>query len=247
MSWKFGNASIRLLLRLGWFGYPSAGRISLISRCSNSLRLVVKEWTLAEALAAYGVEIPAQHLPELEPLLKAHVKEWLDRPRSAWNELTPGNAQGTLVDDELILEYLTTLGLGFEKLQADNRFPVFTRRLKEDFGLPEPAANDADGWRVQCLASLLCTDVTVKVPGNPPNEAERVIHPGPQRERALKLLARWQKQVDLIEAFELLVPKADLVTSLQYWARNLEKLPGPLASRLAESTLFQTQVEGLEH
>ncbi len=205
----------------------------------------VREWTLATALAAYGVEIPPQHLPELEPLLKAHVREWFDRPRSAWNELTPGNAQGTLVDDELVFEYVTTPSLSFAKLQQEDRFTIFADRLVDDFGLPAPKATDADGWRTAALACLLCTDAAVKTVGNPPNEPQRIIPAGPQRDRALKLLARWQKQVDLVDGFEGLTPKADQLTSLQFWARSLEKLPAALASRVVEATLFEREMERL--
>ena len=205
----------------------------------------VREWTLARALALYGVEISPQHLPELEPLLKAHVKEWFDRPRSAWDELTPGNAQGTLVDDELVFEYVTTPGLAFEKLQQEDRFSIFADRLVDDFGLPAPKATDAEGWRTAALASLLCTDAAAKTAGNPPNEPQRIILAGPQRDRALRLLARWQKQVDLVEGFESLVPKADQLTALQFWARGLEKLPAALASRVVENTLFEREMERL--
>jgi hypothetical protein len=200
-------------------------------------------WTLPEALAKYGVELTPDQLLELKPLLAAHAKEWFSRPFSAWKELTPGNAKGTLMDDDAMLEILAKPGKTFEGLISENRFSLFTRRLSEDFGLPTPNQNDADGWRVQALSALLCTDAAAKCPGHIPGEAKRIIAAGAQRERALKLLNRWQKQVDLVESFEKLAGKADGQTSLQYWARGLTVLPPPLGSQVAEKALFDKAVE----
>lgn len=200
-------------------------------------------WTLPEALAKYGVELPPDQLAELKPLLAAHAKEWFTRPFSAWKELTPGNAKGTLMDDDAVLELLASPGKTFEGVVSENRFSLLTRRLSEDFGLPIPTEDDADGWRVQALSVLLCTDAAGKCPGQSPGEAKRIIAAGTQRERAIKLLSRWQKQVDLVEGFEKLAPKADAPTSLQYWARGLTVMPPPLASPAAEKALFDKAVE----
>lgn len=200
-------------------------------------------WTLAEALAKYGVEVPPDQIAELKPLLAAHAKEWFSHPFSAWKELTPGNAKGSLMDDDAMLEMLATPGRSFDGLVSENRFSLFTRRLGEDFGLPVPAEKDADGWRVQALSALLCTDAAAKCPGHVPGEAKRIIPIGPQRERALKLLNRWQKQVDLVDSFEKLAGQADGQTSLQYWARGLTILPPPLSSPVAEKALFDKAVE----
>jgi hypothetical protein len=41
----------------------------------------VRQWTLPEALASYGVEIFSEQLVELNSLLAAHVKEWFDHPK----------------------------------------------------------------------------------------------------------------------------------------------------------------------
>jgi PglZ domain len=200
-------------------------------------------WSLPEALSKYGVDIPPENLAELNTLLAAHAKEWFGRPLSAWKELTPGNAKGALMDDDLILEILATPGRSFEGLISENRFSLFTRRLVEDFGLPVPGQQDPDGWRVQALSVLLCTDAAAKCPGSAPGEQKRIVPAGAQRERALKLLGRWQKQVDLVESFERLAPKADGLTSLAYWARSLPNPPPPLASPTAERALFERSVE----
>ena len=206
----------------------------------------VKTWSLPEALRGYGVELTSEQLVELRPLLAAHTQEWLDRPRSAWNELTPGSAKGVLMDDDRMLEILATPGSGFEALVKEDRFSLFARRVKEDFGLPEPKPNEADPWRIQALAALLCTDAAGKCPDHPPGEQGRIVPSGGQRERALRLLGRWQKQVDLLGAFEQLAPKADALTSLQFWARNLERLPAvALASPAAERALFEREVAKL--
>lgn len=203
----------------------------------------VIEWTLPEALAKYGVEITPDQLAEMSSHLAAHIKEWFGRPKTAWRELTPGNAKSALMDDDQVLEYLATPGRAFETLVAENRFSLLVRRLGEDFGLPAPDEKDSEGWRAQAVASLLCTDAAAKCPNQAPGEAKRIIPAGPQRERALKLLGRWQKQMDLVENFEKLAVQADAQTSLKYWARGMSGTPPPLASPGAESALFERAVE----
>ena len=133
----------------------------------------------------------------------------------------------------------------FEGLQAEGRFPVFIRRVVEDFGLPAPLENDPDGWRVRAVASLLCTEAASRVPDTPPGEPDRTIAVGPVRQRALKLLGQWQKQIDLIDTLETLADKADALTTLTYWAKNLKAIPAPLSSPAVETTLFDAEVERL--
>lgn len=206
----------------------------------------VKAWSLPEALARYGVELSSEQLAELRPLLAAHTQEWLERPRAAWKELTPGSAKGALMDDDRMLELMATPGMSFAPLVQEERFSLFVRRAKDDFGLPEPTLDQPDEWRVQALASLLCTDAAVKCPDHPPGEQARIIPSGAQRERALRLLGRWQKQFDLLSSFEQLAPKADAVTSLQFWARNLERLSAqPFASPAVERAIFDREVTKL--
>jgi hypothetical protein len=205
----------------------------------------VRQWTLPDVLAAYGVEISSEQLVELSSLLAAHVKEWLDRPKSAWRELTPGNAKSTLVDDERVFDLLATSGATFEESLPHDRFPVFVRRVTEDFGLPTPHADDPQGWRLQAVATLLCTDAAVKCPNTPPNERDRIIPAGTSRTHALQLLARWQKHVDLFDEFEAMALRTDNLTTLQYWAKNLPDIPTALASPAAENALFQAEVERL--
>jgi hypothetical protein len=203
----------------------------------------VKTWSLPDALRGYGVELTSEQLVELRPLLAAHMQEWLDRPRSAWKDLTPGSAKGALMDDGRMLEILATPGNDFDALVKQDRFSLFARRVKEDFGLPEPKLRDADAWRIQALAGLLCTEAAAKCPDHPPGEQARIIPPGALRERALRLLGNWQKHVDLLAAFEHLAPKADALTNLQFWARNLDRLPAAtLASPAAERALFEREV-----
>lgn len=205
----------------------------------------VKQLSLPEALSHYGIDIPSDYRVELEPILPAHAKEWLDYPKDAWKELTPGNAKSTLVDDEKILEFLATPGLSFDRLLTDNRFSIFARRIVEDFGLPEPKPDNAEAWRIQATASLLITDAVTRCPNYPPTERDRIIPEGQQREAALKLLDRWQNQINLIDYFEQLAPQADNQTTLQYWASHLDTIPIPLASQIAETTLFQKEIQHL--
>jgi hypothetical protein len=65
------------------------------------------------------------------------------------------------------------------------------------------------------------------------------------RTRALQLLVRWQKHVDLFDEFEELALRANNLTTLQYWAKNLPDIPAPLASSAAENAMFQAEIERL--
>lgn len=204
-------------------------------------------WTesLVAALARFGVELPRDQEAELRDLLPAHALEWIDRPRSAWRELTPGTAKSTLVDDDQVLLALARAGVSVAEVVGPERLGVLVRRLTDDFGLPAPAVGKDDEWRTEATARLLVTEATVRVPADPPREAARLVPPGPARENALKLLERWQKNIELMESFEAQVPKADAVTSLSYWARSLTYDAPPLASRAAEEALFQKAVDRL--
>lgn len=203
-------------------------------------------WTesLVGALARYGVEIPLGRLGELRELLPAHAKEWLDRPREAWRELTVGTAKSTLVDDDRILETLARPGSSIVELVGADRLGVFQRRVVDDFGLP-PFEGKDDEWRVAATAKLLITEATFRVPANPPSASDQTIAPGPARDRALKLLDRWQKNIELMGSFEQLATRADGRTSLVHWARNLAGTCPALASRAAEDALFQREANDL--
>src|SRR5207249_9204213 len=130
-------------------------------------------------------------------------------------------------------------------LVGGDRLSVFARRVTEDFGLPAPAMGKDDDWRVAAVARLLATDAAVRVPAEPTGEGDRIIPAGPARDRAIKLIERWQKNIELMTAFEDLVRQADGTTSLVYWARNLVAPVAPLASRAVEETLFQKEVDHL--
>jgi len=58
----------------------------------------VWEKSLMQSLRDYGVRIPRDHEMDLNPLLPAHAKEWIDEPKSTWKELTPESAKGALVN-----------------------------------------------------------------------------------------------------------------------------------------------------
>lgn len=202
----------------------------------------VMEISLHEALSRYGIYIPSDMLSEIKPLLPAHTKEWIDHPKSQWDELTLGNVKETLVNDERILNVLASVGTTFNFLIEESRFPIFTRRVLEDFGLPDPRGIEADSWRVKALASIICTEAAEICPNTPPSESERIIIPGSAREKALKMLEQWKNRIDLIEKFEALIERADKITSLRFWANNLTSIPSPLSSKIAEKTLSRNEI-----
>jgi hypothetical protein len=243
-----------LVLRDRILKAPSAPRVVWVPAAQEEISfLKVLElqaelvWTetLVSALARFGVELARDHEAELRPLLPAHALAWIDRPRSLWRELTPGNAKGTLIDDDLVLRVLASPGVPVADLVSGDRIDIFRLRVTDDFGLPSPDGKSGDDWRVPATARLLATDAAVRVPGEPPSEGGRVIPAGPTRDRALRLLERWLRDVELIAAFEDLSGKADGTTSLVHWARNLSVVAPALASRAAEAALFDREVEHL--
>ncbi len=52
-----------------------------------------------------------------------------------------------------------------------------------------------------------------------------------------------RKNIDYIDAFELLVQGADGKTPLQFWAKSFTELPQPVSSFIAEKMFFQSEME----
>ncbi|EMR73249.1 PglZ domain-containing protein [Thaumarchaeota archaeon SCGC AB-539-E09] len=197
--------------------------------------------TLVQALADYGVLIPRETQEEIQDQLPTLVKEWLDKPKSHWKELTAGNVRDTIIDNETILEILSNRdpnSLSHEKRS------LFTRRIVEELGLPDPIDTDPHTWRTRALASMLYTEATQQNPQDPPPKTKKTIE-DPQRERALKLLSRWSKQIDLVPKLQELIKQADETASLRYWAQNQPTLPKPLMSNQAEAIFFQQETQKL--
>lgn len=204
-------------------------------------------WTesLVSALARFGVEIAPDHEAALRDMLRAYAVAHIDQPRSSWRDLTPGAAKSALLDDDQILLALARTSARIVDVIGEERFSVFTRRVTEDFGLPAPVLDKDDAWRTAATARLLVTEAATRIPAEPPGEADKIIAAGAVRDRALKLLDRWQKDIELMGVFEDLSRQADGTTSLVYWARNLAGNVPTLASRAAEDALFQKEVDHL--
>ena len=206
----------------------------------------VWEQSLLDALREYGVPISYEHEQELAGLLPAHAREWFDKPKVTWQELTPGNAKGALIDDNRMLDVLAGQDGEFDRLVQEDRFEIFARRASEDFGLPNPTGVDEKAWRIESLSCLLCTDAAAAYSTDPPSEADKIVAEGLPRKRALDLLSNWQSHVRYIPSFESLVPKADATIGLTYWARNLPQPPRSQSSRAVEETLFSEAVALLD-
>lgn len=204
-------------------------------------------WTesLVAALARFGVEIARDHEAGLRDMLRAYAVEHIDQPRSSWRDLTPGSAKSALVDEDQILAALARTDARIVDVIGEARLGIFTRRVTEDFGLPAPFLGKDDEWRTAATARLLVTEAATRVPAEPPGDGDKIIAPGTARDRALKLLDRWQKHIELMGAFEDLSRQADGTTSLVYWARNLTGSIPALASRAGEDALLQKEVDRL--
>ncbi|MBI5514931.1 MAG: PglZ domain-containing protein [Deltaproteobacteria bacterium] len=202
-------------------------------------------WTesLVSALARFGVELARDHEAGLRDMLRTYALEHIDQPRSSWRDLTPGSAKSALVDEDQILAALARRNTPIVDIIGEARRSIFTRRVIEDFGLPAPIPGKDEDWRTAATAHLLVTDAAARAPAEPPKEGDKIIPAGTARDRALKLLDRWQKNVELLGAFEELARQADGTTSLVYWARSLSGTVPALASRAAEEAVFQREVE----
>jgi hypothetical protein len=211
--------------------------------------------SLPEALGEFGVELPFDQVATLEPILPAHALQWIDYPLSFWKEkFSLGEVKLSLVDDETILSILASPGKALSELITPDRLPILNRRVMDDFGLPplyegkappQFSSIDIKSWRIRCTAALLVTEADAALPANPPGDRDRVIHDLAARDRALKLLSLWQKQFDLVDAFQDLAGKADAITTLQYWAKNLPEIPAPLLSPVVETIRFQLEIEAV--
>jgi len=254
-----------LLLREKFSSIPRAARVVWLPVTRDEITYFkvfelqaesVIEMSLITALSNYGVDVPSDQAVTLEPFLPSHAKEWLDYPLQHWKDnLSKGQVKTSLVDDDHFLVALASVGTSLDAIITEDRVSVLSRRAVEDFGLPPlpelkgdngfPGLADTDAWRQQAVASLLVTDASIKHPMKVPGDKEKIIATGASREQAMKLLTRWQKQIDLVESFEKLAVKADALTTLQYWAKGLDQLPLACNSPCIEFTLFKNEVESL--
>lgn len=249
------EASHELIVRDRFYSTPRAPRVVWLPCARDAISWFkpfeleseeVWEKSLLQALREYGVEISRDHEDQLIGLLPAHAREWFDKPKQTWKELTPGNAKGALVDDHRMLQALAGTGGEFELLKNDGRFDIFARRATEDFGFPDPRKLGEDQWRVAATARLLCTEAAEGSPRDPPRELEKIISAGLPRTHALRLLKQWQHDIRYISSFERLVPQAEATTGLTYWARNLASMPRSWGSRSVEETLFVQTADRLD-
>lgn len=206
----------------------------------------VWEKTILQALREYGVDIPHEQEEDLRSMLGTYAMELLDSPKSAWQELSPGTAKGTLVDDPRMLKVLAGGAGEFPKLKEEELFSIFARRATEDFGLPDPRGLSEEDWRVTATARLLVTDGARCCPEDPPADQKHIIPSGPTRESALKLLDMWKNHIQYLDSFERLALAAEKTLSLDLWARNLNKMPESRSSHAVESTLFNQEADRLE-
>ena len=200
-------------------------------------------FSIPEALIEYGLQISSEDIEQFRDLLKSHVKEWLDRPKSGWKELNLVKIKETLIDDEHFLNILCSTYREPQLSMGKEQFSVFRRRAVEDFGLPETVESGLKKWRINALACILVTEAAELYPDNPPGDHENIIPPGSKRKHALKLLSRMKKNIDYLDAFELLVQLADGKTPLQFWAKSFTELPKPVSSFIAEKMFFKSEVE----
>lgn len=244
-----------LLIRDRFFSTPRAARVVWLPYSRDAISWFkvfeleadkVWEGSLLSALREYGVDISREHEDDLVGLLPAHAREWFDKPKATWKELTPGNAKGTLVDDQRMLQALAGPAGEFDQLREESRFEIFARRATEDFGLPDPSGLSEETWRVSATARMLCTDAAEGSPQEPTREVDKIIPPGLARTHSQRMLKQWQHDLRYIASFEKLVPLAEATVGLTYWARNLTTMPRSKSSRAVEETLFTITADRLD-
>lgn len=198
---------------------------------------------LISALRDFGVVIPGDREDELLPLLPTYACEQFDNAKTDWEDFTAGAVKGELINDRRMLAAIAGPPGVFEGLKAEGKFEIFARRAIEDFGLPDPATLDEEIWKREVAAIFLCTEAAARSPASPPPENERIIPHGLARDHALGLLQQWQESITYIPSFEDAVKKADAMTSLGNWARDLTTTPPSKSSRAVERALFRKAIQ----
>ena len=201
---------------------------------------IIRETSLLEALREYGVEITRSQEDEVKEDLLAYALAKLDEPLTKWEKITPDE----LISSGTILTVLADLGKTIEERISVERRHLFKRRVTADFGFPEPDPAEPDKWRIRTVAHLLATDAAMKLDVNDYAASDWIIPPGKSRERAMELLGRWQRDLQLLSKFENLAGKADGLLNLQpMMAESSYTLSEPLASYRGEKALFQNEIK----
>ena len=207
----------------------------------------VWEKSLLQALREYGVDISREHEDELVGLLPAHAREWFDKPKETWKELTPGNAKGTLVDDHRMLQVLAGPPGEFDRSAGGGSIrhfrhggrprtldcPILAAWKRTTGGSPPPLACFAPTRPRECPRSRRAS-------------RRRSFRPVWRGHHALKLLEQWQHDIRYVANFERLVPQAEATVGLGHWARNLTTMPRSWSSRAVEEGLFMQRADRLD-
>lgn len=193
--------------------------------------------SLPNALIEYGV--PPAKIDELGSSVAAFALVQFKHPLSAWSNVTDRDT----CDDSCILDLIAGNAEVWDELQRTGRFAIFQRRVTQEFGLPSPEGKEIDEWQKRAIAVLLCTDAAQKYPGPPFNNPSCIIDNERQWKKAEQLLHLWMKRIDLIESFENIVPLAEAITPLRFWAQDISLSKDPTASYIVEYELWKKEVQ----
>jgi hypothetical protein len=261
LSTDWSQPTYELVLRSRLLDQPAPGRcIIWLPRPPSDLtwlavvaqQAVVWDRGIVDAVRDFaheqGVAVPWDgHEDELARVVPIHAVQWLSNEASVWRGVTPQQMSESLIHDDQLAAVLGGSTTALAEIRHQGRFPMFVRRCQE-LGLPMPpseAETDLETWRLQATATLLVSEAAEAIPADPPGEKALTIPPGLRRVAALRFLQRWRRDTQLMDAFETTVQAADAVAGLSYWARNLQRLPGPSSSRAVEQALFDRLVEEL--
>lgn len=200
----------------------------------------VWDYSLEDALLEYGVTPGKIH--ELGDSLPAFTRAQLEKPLSTWLNVTDRDT----CDNDCILGMLSGSSEAIADLSDPDRFGIFSRRVQQEFGLPEPHQGKDDEWRLQALAVLLCNDTATKSPLDPSQDTSLLIGNDLQQEKALGLLHEWMRRIDYIPSFEKLVIEAEGRTPLRFWVSGIPLTEQTYASRTIELELFNKELQNIQ-
>ena len=200
----------------------------------------VWEYSLEDALLDYGVTSAKIH--ELGDSLPAFTRAQLEKPLSTWLNVTDRDT----CDNNCILGMLSGSSEAIADLKDPERFGIFSRRMLQEFGLPEPHAGKDEEWRLQALAVLLCTDTVKKSPVDPGQDTSFIIANALQMEKSLGLLNELMKRIDCIPSFEKLAMEAEKRTPLRFWVSGITLTEQTYASRTIEQELFNKELKNIQ-
>jgi len=206
----------------------------------NSIKII--EWDFLDALLRYGAPIHGELQTRIKPHLAGYVKSWLEEPRSIWKTLQTGDDKA-LITENYVLGVLTSRN--FNIVKEDDQFNLFRNTVIEDYGLPDPRDYTEKDWRINSIATMICTEAYNLNKNNPPNTPKYILQDEYKIGKLLDLLENWKRRTDFFPHFENYIREADEIAQIRYWADEIKLDDKVYSSKIVEQSIFDKETEKL--